>query len=226
MTINTLTLALLGGTGPEGRGLAVRWAKAGAKVLIGSRSAERAAETAARLNAHIGTDRIRGLDNKAAIAQSEISVLTVPFEHADSILDACQRDFRDGLLLIDATVPVSFEGGRARYLEPPEGSAAEHLREKLKTLNVRADLVGAFKTVPAHVMEDPTEALDCDDFIVGDSKQARERAIEAIKLIEGLRPIDAGPLENARVLERMTILAIGLNRRYKIKTGRYRFIGL
>jgi NADPH-dependent F420 reductase len=126
-------------------------------------------------------------------------------------------------VLIDITVPVSFEKGRARYIELPEGSASEHLRARLPE---SLPLVAAFKTEPAHLLAEIHEPLDCDTFVASDSKEAKARAIEAISFIEGLRPLDAGLLESARTIERMTVLAIGINRRNKIKTARYRVIGL
>jgi len=222
MSTNDLTIGLLGGTGPEGRGLALRWARAGARVVVGSRAADRARETAEQLNKIIGSNQIGHGDNRRA-AQSDFVLLSVPFQHAVSTMEAVQDEMRAGSLLIDATVPVSFENGRARYLEPPEGSASEHLRARL-----RADiaLVGAFKTIPAHSMEALDEALDCDEFVIGDTREARARVIEAMKSIQGLRPVDAGGLESASTVERMTVLAIGINRRYKIKTARFTVVGL
>jgi NADPH-dependent F420 reductase len=119
-------------------------------------------------------------------------------------------------------VPVVFERG-ARYVELPEGSASEHLRARLpETL----PLVAAFKTEPAHLLLDYAESLDCDVFVASDSKEAKARVMEVARFIEGARPIDAGTLRSASTLERMTVLAIGINRRYKIKTGRYRVLGL
>ncbi|HWC77068.1 MAG TPA: NADPH-dependent F420 reductase, partial [Blastocatellia bacterium] len=105
----------------------------------------------------------------------------------------------------------------------PEGSASEHLRPRLPE---HVHLVAAFKTEPAHLLVDPNEQLDCDVFIASDSKEAKARVMEAVSFIEGARPVDAGTLYSARALERMTVLAIGINRRYKIKAARYRVIGL
>jgi 8-hydroxy-5-deazaflavin:NADPH oxidoreductase len=120
-------------------------------------------------------------------------------------------------------VPVSFEKGRVRYAEPPEGSASEHLQARLPE---SIPVVAAFKTEPAHLLLDPGAALDCDSFVASDSKEARSRVMEAIAFIEGLRPVDAGTLYSARTIERMTVMLIGINRRYKVKTGRFRVVGL
>ena len=223
MNINDLRVGLIGGTGEEGRGLALRWALAGAQVVVGSRAIEKAKATAEELNATIGGSRILGETNQAAIAGSEFVLLTVPFAHAASTLEAHRQDFREGTILIDITVPASFEQGRVRYIELPEGSASEHLQSLLPE---KIPIVAAFKTEPAHLLAEAHEALDCDSFVASDSKEAKTRVIDAIKLIKGLRPIDAGTLYSARALERMTVLAIGINRRYKIKTARYRVIGL
>jgi 8-hydroxy-5-deazaflavin:NADPH oxidoreductase len=230
MVINDLKIGLIGGTGDEGRGLALRFAIAGAQVTIGSRSLERAMATADELNqllkdrAKTGNSQpIRYAENRDAIAGSELALLTVPFKHAASTLETHRDDFRPGSILVDITVPVSFEQGRARYIELPEGSASEHLKTRLSD---GVELVAAFKTEPAHLLAEIDEPLDCDSFVASDSKEAKSRVMEAIGFIEGLRAVDAGRLESARTLERMTVLAIGINRRYKIKSGRFRVVGL
>jgi 8-hydroxy-5-deazaflavin:NADPH oxidoreductase len=230
MNIHELSVGLIGGTGEEGRGLALRWAIAGARVSIGSRTLDRARTTADELNnildARAGQpapQRIGYGENRDVIATSEIVLLTVPFAHAASTLEAHRGDFRAGSILVDITVAVSFEQGRVRYVELPEGSASEHLKMLLPE---NIPLVAAFKTEPAHLLAEIDEPLDCDSFVAGDSKEAKARVMEAIGFIAGLRTVDAGTLYSARTLERMTVLAIGINRRYKIKTARYRVIGL
>ena len=223
MNINELRVGLIGGTGEEGRGLALRWAMAGAQVVIGSRTIERAKTTADELNELIKSDRIGYADNSAAVAESEFVLLTVPFAHAATTVESHVQDFRAGAILIDITVPVSFEQGRVRYVELPEGSASEHLRARLPE---SIPLVAAFKTEPAHLLAEVNAKLDCDALVASDNKEAKARVIEAIKFIEGLRPVDAGTLYSARTIERMTVLAIGINRRYKIKTACYRVMGL
>jgi NADPH-dependent F420 reductase len=227
MTTNGLKLGLLGGTGPEGRGLALRWVRAGFQVMIGSRSSERAETTAADLNRALGSDHthppIQHGENGRVASQSDFILLAVPFEHAASTMEEHQRDFQPGAVFIDSTVPVSFAGGKARYAEPVEGSGSEHLRARLRP---DIPLVAAFKTIPAHLLEEADAPLDCDDFVASDSKEARTRVMEAMAAIPGLRPVDAGLLESARTIERLTVLAIGINRRYKVKTARYQVIGL
>src|SRR5215471_4097562 len=222
MSISEISVGLLGGTGPEGRGLALRWARAGAQVVIGSRAADRARETAEQLNKILGSNVIGHGDNHRA-AQSDFVLLSVPFQHAAATLDVVQSEIRPGAILIDATVPVSFDKGRANYAEPPEGSASEHLRARLRS---DVHLVGAFKTVPALSMEALEEALDCADFVFGEDQEANARVSEAMRSISGLKPVDVGGLEAARTVERMTVLAIIINRRYKIRTARFRVVGL
>lgn len=222
MNINELKVGLIGGTGEEGRGLALRWAMAGAQVTIGSRTIERAKATTDDLNSLVKNNAIHYAENRDAVAGSEFVLLTVPFQHAASTLESHAKDFSSGAILIDITVPVTFEKG-ARYVELPEGSASEHLRARLPE---NVSLVAAFKTEPAHLLADVNARLDSDVFVASDSKEAKTRVIEAIKYIEGLRPIDAGALYSARTIERMTVLAIGINRRYKIKTACYRVQGL
>jgi len=227
--LSQLKVGLIGGTGEEGRGLALRWALAGANVSIGSRTIERAKATADELNQLLDArgnspvQRIIHGENQAVIAGAQFVLLTVPFAHAASTLETHRQDFRVGSILIDITVPVSFEQGRVRYAELPEGSASEHLKAKLPE---DIPLVAAFKTEPAHLLAEIDEALDCDSFVASDSKEAKAQVMEAIGFINGLRAVDAGTLYSARTLERMTVLAIGINRRHKIKTARYRVIGL
>ncbi len=223
MEISDLKIGLIGGTGEEGRGLALRWAMAGARVTIGSRSAERAKEAADELNGIAGHDPILWADNQAAVADADFALLTVPFEHASATVESLAGGLKPGAILIDITVPVSFEKGRVRYVEPQEGSASEHLQSRLPE---SVPLVAAFKTEPAHLLLDPGEALDCDVFVASDSKEARARVMEAIRHIKGLRPVDAGTIYSARAIERMTVMLIGVNRRYKVKTGRFRVVGL
>ncbi len=179
--INELTVGLIGGTGEEGRGLALRWAMAGAQVNVGSRTIERAKATADELNqlveAHTqqGSGRRIGFgENRDVIRQSELALLTVPFAHAASTLETHRRDFREGSILIDITVPVSFEQGRVRYVELAEGSASEHLKARLPD---NVPLVAAFKTEPAHLLAEIDEMLDCDSFVASDSREAKARVM-------------------------------------------------
>ena len=218
-----IRIGLLGGTGVEGRGIALRFAHAGASVAIGSRSAERAREVAAAYNQALGSGAIEGLSNGEVLGRSDIVFLTLPYDQAPAALDALRAELPSGLVLVDVTVPMAFREGRAEYEEPAEGSNAERLALHLPP---GVHLVGAFKTIPAHVMAEVQTPLDCDVYVCGDDAGARARVMDAARLIPTLRPVDAGPLRAARTLERMTVLAVNLNRRYKRKGARYRIQGI
>jgi NADPH-dependent F420 reductase len=126
-------------------------------------------------------------------------------------------------VVVDVTVPVTFSGGKMAMVEVAEGSASEHIRARLPDGVL---LAGAFKTVPAHLLGDGDAPLDCDEFVCGDSDEARRRAIELVELLPGLRAVDVGPLSRARSIEHLTALAIAINRRHKIHDARFRIVGL
>ena len=216
-------VGFLGGTGIEGKGLALRFALAGVPVVIGSRSEERARSAAQEYNTFLGKPLLRGMVNRDMLASAGIVFLTVPADHAVAGVEACRDDFPSGLILVDVTVPTQIKEGRVEYLERKEGSNAELIAAHLPD---RVRLVGAFKTVPAHVLAELDTPLECDVFVCSDSKEARGEVMEVAKRIPSLRPLDAGPLGMARTLERMTILAIHLNRRYKKKGARYSVVGI
>ena len=218
-----LRLGVVGGTGSEGRGLALRFALTGAAVILGSRDDARAVDAADRLRELHPEIHIDGASNEDTIAQSDTVILAVPFVHAGPMIVAHGRAFRPGSLLVDVTVPVVFEGGRPKFVEPAEGSAAEHLRMRLPD---QVALACAFKTLPARLLEHADVPLDCDEFVCGDSPESRARVATLVGRLPGLRPIDAGPLESARILERMTLLAIILNKRYKRHEARFRVLGI
>lgn len=220
---DSLTVAVVGGTGHEGRGIALRLARQGVTVCVGSRDAARAAEAAAGLSARIAPRHISGLDNAAAIAAANVVILSVPFVHAAETIVTHRDAFQPGTLLIDVTVPLVFEAGKPRLVPPPEGSAAEHLRARLPD---HVQLACGFKTIPARLLEHIDEPLDCDEFVCGDTRDVRDRAAAVLERVPGLRAVDAGPLEAARILEHMTWLAILLNKRYKSHNGRFRVLGI
>jgi len=216
------TLGFLGGTGIEGKGLALRFALAGAPVIIGSRSAERARQKAAEYNALLGRELITGAENREMLARAEMVFLTTPFAQAVDALTTYRESFRPEQVLVDVTVPVKTKNSLGPG-DLPEGSGSQHLAAHLPA---GFPLVGAFKTVPSHVLAELQEPLECDVFVCGDSEEAKARVMDVIRLIPTLRPVDAGRLSVAGTLERMTALAIGINRRYQIKTARFRVIGL
>jgi hypothetical protein len=214
-------IAVLGGTGQQGRGLAQRFARAGAAVVIGSRDPARAADAIAGWPAAGGL--IRAADNGTAVAEAAVVVLAVPFASVDALLAELHPRLRDGALLIDVTVPVMFTGGSMAMLPVAEGSAAEYVRARLPP-HVR--LAGAFKTIPARLLGEVDRPLDCDEFVCGDSEAARTEAAALVALLPGVRAIDVGPLTRARSIEHLTALAIAINRRHKIHDARFRIVGL
>jgi NADPH-dependent F420 reductase len=214
-------IAVLGGSGQQGRGLAQRFARAGASVVIGSRDPERAR---AAINAW--GPAARGIDvdsNDAAVARADVVVLTVPFSSVAALLADVGPRFVTGTLVIDVTVPVTFTAGKMELSPVPEGSASEHIKARLPD---RVALAGTFKTLPAYVLDEVDQPLDCDEFVCGDSDEARSRAVSLMQLLPGLRAVDVGPLSRARFIEHATALAIAVNRRHKIHTARFKVIGL
>jgi len=211
------TLAILGGTGKEGSALALRWAKAGYPVILGSRSAERAAQTAAELNVQLGQGNLRGLDNEAAAREGNIIVLTVPPEAQISTLSSVKSALA-GKILVDATARVDAKDPR-----PPEGKAAARAAQDLLGPEVR--VVAAFQNVPAHALKNLARELDSDVLVCGDDPEARA---EVVKLAEaaGMQAYEAGGLDNALIVEGLTALIISINKRYKSKTGGIRISGV
>jgi NADPH-dependent F420 reductase len=207
-------IAVLGGTGPAGMGLALRWARAGEAIILGSRDAQRAQEAADRINRRSGSSaRASGMENGAACAAADILVLTVPFEGQAALLKQLKPAIRPGSILIDATVALAASvGGRAsRTLSVWQGSSAQQAAELVpKGVSVAA----AFHNLSADLLNGD-EALDCDVIVCSDDPTALQLARRLAAKIPGVRALDGGKLENARSLEQITALLIGLNIRHK-----------
>lgn len=217
-------VAFLGGTGREGSALALRFAAANWAVSIGSRDPLRAEEKAAELRQLAGTSDVFGGANADVAAQGGLVFLCVPFDNAAPLLETCRDVWQPGTIVVDTTVPLQFEKQRGAVLVPlEENSGSESLAKLLPT---DVSIVAAFKTIPAHVLGELHESLDCDVIICGDNGEARMRVMEAAKDIKGLRPLDGGPLRHARALEAMCAMVIGLNRRHKSKGARFRVVGI
>jgi NADPH-dependent F420 reductase len=208
------TIAVIGGTGPAGTGLALRWVRAGETVIIGSRDAARAQSTAEAIRRRVGPHaQISGLENAAACAASDLLVLTVPFEGQAALLKQLKPALRPGSVLIDATVPLAASvGGRAsRTIGVWQGSAAQQTAELVpKGVSVAA----ALQNVSADVLNSD-EDIDCDVIVCSDDPQATQVAMALAVEIPRVRAIDGGKLENARIVEQITALLIGLNIRHK-----------
>lgn len=207
-----ISIAILGGTGKEGKGLAFRWAKAGYKIIIGSRDVQKAITAADDLktllaNVHTPYATVNGTDNLSAAEQADIVVLTVPYIAHRATLEAVKGALKDKIL-IDVTVPL-VPPKVSKVQMPPAGSAAQEARE---ILGEDVEVVDAFQSVSfEHLMGD--HPIDCDVLVTGTSKNART---EVLKLVDaaGLTGWDAGPLENSAVVEGLTSLLIYINKEY------------
>jgi NADPH-dependent F420 reductase len=214
-------IAVFGGTGQQGRGIVQRLARAGRSVLVASRDPARAAAAvAAWPDVYRG---LRCLDYGSATAEADILIVAVPFESVAALFSEHGGRLKDRALIVDVTVPLTFTGGKAALLDVAEGSAAEHIKSRLPA---HARLAVAFKTVPAHMLNQVDQPLDCDEFVCGDSPEARSEASALVETVQGLRAVDVGPLARARAIEHLTLLAIGINRRHKIHDARFRIVGL
>jgi len=218
-------IAMLGGTGAEGSGLAYRLAKAGEHILIGSRDAARAQETAKQLRERIGSGaQVEGLDNPSAAAACDVAMLTVPFSGVVALLKQLKSVWKPGTVVIDTTVPLAATVGGAatRMLGVWQGSAAEQTQELLPT---GISLAAAFQNLGADTLAGDAP-VDCDVLVCSDDERAKQVASELAGKIPGARALNGGKLENARIVESLTALLIGLNMRYKVHGAGIRFTGL
>jgi len=211
-------IAIIGGTGPAGMGLGLRWARAGETIIIGSRDEQRARQAAAAIQQRVGAQaNVSGMENGHACAAADILMLTVPFESQASVLRQLKPAITAGSILIDATVPLAAGvGGRAsRTLGVWQGSAAEQAAELVPD---EVSVVAAFHNVSAELLggDDP---LDCDVIVCSDDRDAAQLTRDLAAKIPGVRAIDGGKLENARIVEQITALLIGMNIRHKGHAG-------
>ncbi|HEX3949110.1 MAG TPA: NADPH-dependent F420 reductase [Steroidobacteraceae bacterium] len=216
--LSSRPIAIIGGTGPAGMGLALRWSRAGETVIIGSRDASRAQQAAEKTKQKAGANaNVIGMENSAACAGADILVLTVPFEGQASLLKQLKPAIPEGSILIDATVPLaSAVGGRAsRPLGVWQGSAAEQTAELVPK---GVSVVAAFHNLSAELLNGDAP-LDCDVIVCSDDPDAAQLTRELAAKIPGVRAIDGGKLENARIVEQITALLIGLNIRHKGHSG-------
>jgi len=211
-------IAVIGGTGPAGMGLALRWARAGEAVIIGSRNEERAQQTAAAIQRKAGPEaNVSGMENSAACAAADILMLTVPFEAQAALIKQLKPAMTEGSILIDATVPLAASvGGRAsRTLGVWQGSAAQQAAELVPK---EVSVVAAFHNLSADMLNGDAP-LDCDVIVCSNDADAAQLTRELAAKIPGVRPIDGGPLQNARIVEQITALLIGMNIRFKGHAG-------
>jgi NADPH-dependent F420 reductase len=201
-------IAVLGGTGKEGKGLAYRWARAGHRILIGSRSPEKAQAAAAELTALLGGKAdLQGLANTEAARQADIAVLTVPYAAHAATLESVKGEL-SGKMLVDVTVPL-VPPKVTRVQMPPAGSAAQEARQ---ILGEAVQVTSAFQNISyEHLLED--EPIECDVLVTGTGKEARAETLRLVR-DAGLVGWDAGPIENSVVVEGLTSILIGINREY------------
>jgi 8-hydroxy-5-deazaflavin:NADPH oxidoreductase len=214
----TDTIAVVGASGSLGFGLAIRLARTGTPIAIGSRDPERGAETAARAAGAIPDGSFAGYDNAGAVREAHTVILSVPFRNQSETLANLRDALRPGQLLIDATVPLAaaVSGKATRMLGVWQGSAAEQAAE-MAPAGVR--VVSALHTVSAAKLSDLDRALDEDVLVCGDARADKREAALLIERIEGLRCVDCGRLEMSRTTESLTALLIGVNARYKVHAG-------
>jgi NADPH-dependent F420 reductase len=219
------SIAIIGGTGAEGFGLALRWVRAGETVIIGSRDRKRAQEAADKIKQEVGDQaKVSGEENVAACSSADLIVLTVPFENHAAILKQLKPAIRPGSIVVDTTVPLAASvGGRAtRTLGLWEGSVAQQTAE---SLSKEISVVSAFHHVSSELLKEDKE-IDCDVIVCGDDAQANLKVRKLAAKISGVRVIDGGKLENSRIVEQIAALLIGFNIRNKGHHSGIRITGL
>jgi 8-hydroxy-5-deazaflavin:NADPH oxidoreductase len=213
------TIAIVSGTGAEGFGLALRFASAGARVIVGSRDARKAQDAARRIG------NAEGRLNADAVSEADVVILTVPLTAQIPMLKSLKASFRPSATLVDTTVPLEVEiGGRMSHLVTLwAGSAAQ---QAARYTPPGVSVVGAFHTVTAEQLADLDQPIDTDVLICGNNAQAKAVVTELIAMLPGARAIDAGLLENARLIESAAALLVSLNIRHKVKHSGLRITGL
>lgn len=214
-----MKIAILGGTGEQGPGLALRWALAGEDVVIGSRQKEKGERVAAELNAELGRDLLRGTDNVEAAAAADVVFITVPYSAHVKTLETVRAQVQ-GKIFVDVSVPL--DPDNARHVVMPEaGSATEEAKQ---ILGDGVQVVCALQNISAHLLRDANATIDCDVLICGD-KDARPVVVELVRKL-GINPIDVGPLAAASLIEPITALLIRLNIKNKVHSAGIRITGL
>ncbi len=215
--MNENAIAILGGTGDQGLGLALRFALAGRPVVIGSRKLDRAVAAAEKVQSTVSGAVVSGVENSEAVTLAPLVILSVPFEHTPATVKGIRDSLRPEQIVVSMAVPLAtaIGDGAVRTLGIWQGSCAE-LVAALVPKGV--SVVSAFQNVSAHRLQALDAAVECD-VVVSGAKQPRQQVMALCSLIPGLRAVDGGPLSNARFVESITALLIGLNARYKVRGG-------
>jgi 8-hydroxy-5-deazaflavin:NADPH oxidoreductase len=219
-TTDRMTIAILGGAGKEGGGLAMRWANAGHRIIIGSRDAGRAAEAAGEINTALGHDAARGMDNLAAAKAAQLVVLAVPYPAQLATLEAV-RTHLTGKILIDVTVPLV--PPKVSQVQLPEGGSAVKLAQALLGDDVR--VVSAFQNISAVHLKELDHRIESDVLVCSDDSAAADLVVELAREI-GLGAFNAGVLANSAAAEAVTSILIAINRRYKVSDSGIRITGV
>ncbi len=215
-----LRIAVLGGTGKEGSGLALRWAAAGHDVTLGSRELDKAGRAAAELNMTLGQSSVRGMVNRDAAAQAEVVVMAVPYAAHASTLESV-RDVVQGKVFVDVTVPL--DPANVRRVKMPVAGSASLEAQQLLGETVR--VVAAFQNISAEHLKSLGREIDCDVLVCGNDPDAKKQVIELAQAAH-MQAWDAGPIENAQVVEGLTSVLINLNIKHKVKASGIRITGI
>lgn len=215
-----LSIAVLGGTGKEGSGLAMRWALNGYRVIIGSRDASKAMERAGEMNTQLGVDYLIGMSNAEAAASANLVVLSVPYSAHHDTLESV-KDQLQGKILVDLTVPLQPPDVRKVYVPPGKAAALE----AQELLGEGVKIVSAFNNVSASKLQNPDAEVDCDVLICSDDADAKA---DVMRLVEaaGMRGIDAGPLANSVAVEALTPVLLYINKTYSVRGAGIRITGV
>lgn len=203
-------IGFIGGTGPEGRGLALRFALAGEKVVIGSRDRGRAEDAAQSIAEHVPPGSIQGNLNDWTAAESDMVFITVPFGGHQATLEGL-RDLLEGKIVVDVVAPLAFSRGQVSAINVAEGSAAQQAQATLPNSRV----VAAFQNISAETLLIPDRAIESDVIVCSDDAEAKLQVIALADIIQGARGVDGGSLQNARYVEDFTALLLNINRIYK-----------
>ncbi|HKV28512.1 MAG TPA: NADPH-dependent F420 reductase [Candidatus Acidoferrales bacterium] len=219
------TIAIVGGTGAEGMGLALRWTRAGEAVIIGSRDTQKAQEAAAQITAQAGSGgHVSGAENAEAVTKARVVVLTVPFLSHAGLLKKLRGSFQIGTVLIDTTVPLAATVGGlpTRTLGVWQGSAAQQAAEMVPE---GVSVVAAFQNVSAGLLNGDGP-VDSDVVVCADDERARQITMQLAEKLPGVRAINGGRLENSRIVEQITALILSINGKYGVRRTGLRFTGL
>lgn len=210
MSSKTRSLAFIGGTGPEGLGLAIRFAAAGDEVIIGSRRQERADEAAQKIRDVVPNGNVRSMENRPAVEAADISFITVPFEGQAATCTDLKEALTDKIV-VDTVVPLTFHKGKAGALIVEEGSAAEQAQSILS----KSRVVGAFQNLSAPELMKLETDIPADVIVCGDDAEAKQEVMALAAQIKGLRAVDGGSLASSRFVEEITALLVNINKVYK-----------